>query len=500
MKVIAAKEMARIENLAFTEGSSDEEFMCNAGAGIARVIEREITAHKHEKQITLICGKGNNAGDAYVAGTLLIQKWYQVKALQLVPINECGPLCQKQLKHFEENKGKVHLVQAEEDIEFPRSGILLDGILGTGFRGKVEGIFHTAISAANDSRLPTIAIDIPSGLNGNTGETGGIAIEAFITIFLCLPKTGFFIRDGWNHVGELHRVDFGLKNKHLKSSQADFVTVTHSQASSLLPPVIRNRHKYQAGYVVGIAGSPGMPGAALLASYASLRSGAGIVRLLHPDGMQAELANSPYELIKQAFTPNSEDNLIPILNEATSTFVGPGLGSSEQSKILLRKILPKITKPCVIDADALNILSIEKIPLPEHSIMTPHSGEMHRLLGLKEKHPLDLNFIHLCSSYCEENNVTLILKGSPSFIFHPGETPLVNPYGDPGMATAGAGDVLTGLLASLLAQGLSTKDAAYLGVYIHALAGENASKQLSSYCIVASDLIDALPLAYELLI
>lgn len=500
MKVIAAKEMSRIEAVAFTEGSSDKEFMYNAGAGIANVIEREIAVHEHEKKVTLLCGKGNNAGDAYVAGTLLIQKGYKVEALQLTPFDQCSPLCQNQIQRFRENHGKIHLIQEKEQIELPSSGILLDGVLGTGFRGKIEGLFHSTIIAANQSRLPTIAIDIPSGLNGNTGETGGVAIEAFMTIFLCLPKTGFFIGDGWKHVGELQRVDFGLRKKHVNSSEEDFITITRLQAASLLPPMVRNRHKYQAGYVVGVAGSPGMPGAAMLASYAALRGGAGIVRLLHPDGMQAELANSPYELIKQAFHIGQEESLIPTLNKASATFIGPGLGVSEDSKTLLRTILPKIQQPCVIDADALNILSMEKIPLPQYTVLTPHSGEMHRLLGLKEKHPLNMAFIHLCSEFSKENNVTLILKGSPSFVFHPGETPLVNPFGDPGMATAGTGDVLTGLIASLLAQGLSTKDASYLGVYLHALAGENAAKQLTSYSVVASDLVDALPFAYELLI
>jgi hydroxyethylthiazole kinase-like uncharacterized protein yjeF len=500
VKVIAAKEMSRIEAIAFTEGSSGEEFMYNAGSGIANVIEREIAIHEHKKQVTLLCGKGNNAGDAYVAGTLLTQKGYQVEALQLVPSEQCSPLCQNQIQHFQEKNGKIRLIKAHEQIELPSSGILLDGILGTGFHGKVEGLFHAAISKANQSLLPTIAIDIPSGLNGNTGETGGIAIEAFITIFLCLPKTGFFIRNGWKYMGKLQLVDFGLKTKYVNSSEEDFITMTHAHASSLLPPILRNRHKYQAGYVVGIAGSPGMPGAAILASYAALRCGAGIVRLLHPDGMQAELANSPYELIKQAFYTGKEEELIPTLNDAAATFIGPGLGSSEGSKTLLRKVLPKIKKPCVIDADALNILSMEKISLPQYTVMTPHSGEMHRLLGLKEKHPLNMDFIHLCSKFSKENNVTLILKGSPSFVFQPKETPFVIPYGDPGMATAGTGDVLTGIVASLLAQGLSTKNAACLGVYLHALAGEHASKQLTSYSVIASDLIDALPFAYKLLI
>lgn len=497
MKVIAAREMSRIEEEAFREGCSESEFMENAGRGIADVIEQETEVKGYEKKIALLCGKGNNAGDAYVAGVFLMERGFEAKALQLSSFDACSPLCQENASRFIERGGEVVFIEKEDDIRFFRSGWLLDGILGTGFKGTVQGIYARLIEAANRSALPIASIDIPSGLNGNNGSIGGTAIKASHTIFLGLPKTGFFLLEGWNCVGRLHHVDFGLASAYVDLAKEDFIYLSRSVFPPLLPRLLRNRHKYQSGYVVGLAGSPGMSGAAILASYSAMRAGAGIVRLLHPEGMQAELLSSPYELIKQAYRAGEEDRVIEELNRAGAIFLGPGIGTSDERKETFRRVLPKIHRPCVLDADALNIFSLEETSLPKDTILTPHLGEMHRLLSLKERHPLDLRFLRLCASYSKEKNASVILKGAPTFLFFPGETPFLSPYGDPGMATAGSGDVLTGILAALLAQRLSVKDAVLLGVYIHSLAGECAADQLGSYSLMATDIIDSIPLAYE---
>lgn len=497
MKVITSKEMARIEALAFSEGSSDKEFMACAGKGIATALEQEISLHQHEKNITLLCGKGNNAGDAYVTATLLIRKGYRICSLQLFPIEQCSPLCQYNAKLFSQSGGKILEIAPNERLPLPHSGVFLDGILGTGFHGRIQKQLFTTIEEVNQSPFPVISIDIPSGLNGNTGEVKDIAIKANMTIFLGLPKTGFFIENAWNYVGRLHHVDFGLDQSYIKQAKEDFIKIPFSTVSSLLPPLIRNRHKYQAGYVIGFASSPGMSGAAMLSCYAAIRSGAGIVRLLHPQGMEAEFSNNNYELIKQPYLPQEGEKLVEILNAATASFIGPGIGTSPNTQKIVQQIFSKIQKPCVIDADALNILALNKASPPPKSLLTPHLGEMHRLLGLTKKHPLNMDFIHLCSQYAKKNHITLVVKGAPTFIFHLDETPLVNPWGDPGMATAGSGDVLTGILTALLAQKLSPKDAAILGTSLHAIAGERAAEKLSSYSLTASDLIETLPFIFK---
>jgi hydroxyethylthiazole kinase-like uncharacterized protein yjeF len=497
MKVVTSQEMAHIESLAYRDGSSESDFMEEAGSGIALAVQEFIDAHNIEKHVILLCGKGNNGGDAYVAGVHLLQLGYDVFAFQLTPVQNCSSLCQQNHYRFLAEGGYVREVDSIEDVAFPMHGLIIDGIFGTGFRGEVKDLFAAVIAAANLSGLPIIAVDIPSGLNGDTGEANGEVIIATETAFLGLPKTGFFLNDGWNHVGVLRYVDYGLPQQYIEQTTADFLMITQEMVNAYIPPIKRNRHKYERGYVVGLAGSPGMPGAAILSSWAALCGGAGIVRLLHPDGMQNELAASPYELIKVPYKAGNIEDILTPLEKATALFIGPGIGREQETRQLLHSLLPRLTKPCVIDADALTLISEENIALPEQAILTPQKAELERLLKLPSHTPLNMDLLKKCQEYAEDKKVTLILKGGPTFIFQPGEPIVVNPRGDPGMATAGSGDVLTGLLAALLSNGLTPHHAAMLGVYLHAVSGEYAAEEKSSYCMTASDIILHFPEAFS---
>lgn len=498
MKVVSAKEMLKVEQDAYKNGASDETFMEQAGKGVAEAVQKFIQSKPIAKNILLLCGKGNNAGDAYVAGDYLIKAGYRVAAIQITSISTSSKLCQKNHARFVRSGGIVHEIDEPEVLPFPESGIILDGIFGTGFHGVVQEPFLTVIRLANQSKLPIIAIDIPSGLDGNTGVAQGPVIQATMTVCLGLPKSGFFLHDGWDNIGKLVFVDFGLDQKFIDEADADLFMLTPDVLKPLLPPIKRNRNKYQAGYVVGLSGSLGMPGAAMLSSLATLRSGAGIVRLLHPKGMEQELTASPYEIIKTAYEWTEVEMILDYMNRATATFIGPGIGRTAEMRELLSKIIPHLKKPCVIDADALTILAEEDIVFPERTILTPHMGEMQSLLRSKTLSAEPITFVYLerCLAYAEEHKVTLVLKGGPSFIFHPDEEIMVNITGDPGMATAGSGDVLTGIIAALLAQGLHARHAAALGVYLHGLAGEQAAAQKTPYCMIASDIIDNLPFAF----
>lgn len=490
--------MTLLEAAAYRDGSSEEDFMEEAGSGVALVAHEYAEIHQTDRHVLLLCGKGNNAGDAYVAGIHLLHLDYDVEALQLSPVEECSPLCKENYRRFIQEGGKVQEISSPNEIAMPDHGLIIDGIFGTGFHGTVGEPFASAIRLANASRLPIIAVDIPSGLNGETGDVEGEAIVAAETCFLGLPKTGFFLKQGWNHVGKLRYIDFGLPRKYIDEMSSDLIMSTADLMRPLLPPIIRNRHKYQRGYVMGVAGSPGMPGAALLSSLAALRGGAGMMRLLHPEGMQAELADAPFELVRVAYHPGDVDQVAELLAKPSAVFIGPGIGRTQETKEFLKNLFPRVQKPCVIDADALTLISEEKMDLPEKALLTPHMGEMLRLLNLTAQ-PLDQSFLRICQNYAETENVTLLLKGGPTFIFQPNSPIQVNPVGDPGMATAGSGDVLTGLLAALLSQGLTTHQAACLGAYIHGLAGEHAAIELSSYCMTASDILFYFPEGFRLI-
>jgi ADP-dependent NAD(P)H-hydrate dehydratase / NAD(P)H-hydrate epimerase len=234
-----------------------------------------------------------------------------------------------------------------------------------------------------------------------------------------------------------------------------------------------------------------MDGAAKLSSLASLRSGAGIVNLFLPEDLEYSSQSFPYEIIKLFWSREKIDEAVLFSDRASAVFVGPGMGRNKDVLEFLSLLFPKIKKPCVIDADALYFYADARCGYPDGSIITPHNGEMARLLKRDDFSHDD------CQQYVNRKNIVLVLKGAPTFIFAKGKKPIAVPYGDPGMATAGSGDVLTGILASLLAQGLSNYESAILGVHIHCFAGEYAALHKTSYGMTASDLIDALPSIFK---
>jgi hydroxyethylthiazole kinase-like uncharacterized protein yjeF len=219
MKVITPKQMNQIESQAYFDGASALDYMEEAGSGVALIAHDYIESQHLDRHIVLLCGKGNNAGDTYYAGTQLIRLDYEVTAYQLFPINECSELCKEQHISFLNEGGKVRYISLPEEMYFPPNGLIIDGIFGTGFHGLVEEPIASFIRSANESRIPILSVDIPSGLNGATGEVLGDAIVATMTAFLGLPKTGFFLRDGWNHVGALLYVNFGLEQDYMNKIQ-----------------------------------------------------------------------------------------------------------------------------------------------------------------------------------------------------------------------------------------------------------------------------------------
>ncbi len=497
MKVVKAKEMVRVEQLAYQQGASEEAFMNRAGEGVAECAQRVIAQQHLKPCIALLCGRGNNAGDAYVAGRLLREIGeFEVTAFAIAPLETSSPLCQLQAKRFLQDGGAIHFWDESYPFDTEKFGLLIDGLLGTGFHGHVEGVLKEIIEAANLSNVPILSIDIPSGIDGTTGESGESAIRATDTIFLGLPKAGCFLEQAWNYTGRVHCFDFGLNPALIEQVQEDFVMIEEKTIAKLVPPIERTRHKYQAGYVVGLGGTPGMPGAPILSCFAALRAGAGIVRLLHPAGMEAELASAPYELIRESYREGDFRHILSAFERASSVLIGPGFGVSSEGEKLLKKVLPQLNKPCVIDAEALTLIARHPIRLPPMSVLTPHHGEMKRLLSVER--PLsDIQLLAAAQEYVVQHQCILVLKGAPTFVLHPLGTPYLCTRGDPGMATAGSGDVLTGIIAAFLAQKKAPLDAALLGVYFHSVAGEIAAETTTSYSMVASDITAALPKVFK---
>lgn len=497
MKIVTAKEMGRLESLAYKEGSLEEDFMEQAGKGVAEVVQRAIANYHCLPKILLLCGSGNNAGDAYVAGCYLLKGGFQVSALSCTsPKREVSKLCRLQSQRFFNAGGLLVEFNPAKKAPFEDAAILIDGLLGTGFHGALSVELKHLIAQANGSKLPIISVDIPSGINGSTGEVAEEVIQATETVFLGLPKSGCFLPEAWQFVGKIHIHNFGLKESTIQQGNEDYILMTDNLIAPLLPPISRIRHKYQAGYVVGIGGSLGMPGAPTMASFASLRVGAGIMRLFYPHEMGHELLNLPVEVIRQGY--HNLDVILEALPKANAVFIGPGMGTSLESKKILPQLLAKITSPCVIDADALTILAEQELFFPRQAILTPHHGEMKKLLKIKEKKLPFQKLLEKTIDFAKKERVTVVLKGAPTFIIHEDQKPFVCFHGDPGMATAGSGDILTGIIAGFLAQKPEIPlHAALLGVQFHAMAGEDAASKWSSYAMIATDILDHLPAVFK---
>lgn len=492
LKVVTSQEMARIEKKSIDEGASAEEYMMQAAEGIAVYFIRYMEERQAGTKVNLLIGKGNNGGDAYAVGAILLKKGYDVKAFCCFSNKECGSLNQKQHQRFLEEGGQVILCTSAREFQPYTHAPIIDGLLGTGFAGQTEGVLKELIDTANSSSLPIFAIDIPSGLDGNSGRAQGSVIVAQVTYYLGLPKIGFFLRDGYEKVGVLQRVDFGMQQQYIDAAHSLGFLLAEEHMPTLLPKVHRTRHKYQRGYVIALAGSKGMPGAALLTCLATLRAGAGIVRLFHPEGMEEVLSSSFEELIKTPWSTTNDHALFKEAERAGSAVIGPGLGKIQEVQEEVIKLLSRIKIPCVIDADALEVFAKHITTYPPSVVLTPHRQELLRCLDSTRDVTEEELFV-LSQKFAEQKKVTIVLKGAPSYIFHPQTPLLIVPRGDPGMATAGSGDVLAGMIGAFLAQGLGAREAAALGVYLHALAGEKAAMEKTSYSVIASDLIEALP-------
>ncbi len=506
IKVLSSSEMQNIEKAEIKKGVDNAAFMEKAGEEIANKIQKALKSNliKINKKTTkikivLIAGKGNNAGDGFVALRHLLKKGYETRVLQLCQDSQYSLLCKRNCRLYLEAGGQAKFINDPKRLVFHHDEIILDGLFGTGLKGDMDNLLAASIEKINQAKNFTISIDIPSGLDGDSGKLLPVAIQADQTFYLGAPKKGFFLEQGWNYVGQLEAIDFGLRKAALDQAEADFYLVDETSACQLLPEIQRSQHKYEAGYVVGIAGSPSMEGAANLSARAAIRAGAGLVRVFL-SGKKIDYKKLSDEIIKEHLELDNIKMTLEACDKAAAVFIGPGLGREKETAEILKELLAKITKPVVLDADGLYFLAQNpQTVLPQETVLTPHRGEMLTLLNLPGQKLKDEPLFEKCQQFVDKKNCVLVLKGAPSFIFRKAEKPLIIPRGDPGMATAGSGDVLAGIIAALLAKKLKTDEAAILGVLIHSLAGEKAAQEKSSYSLMASDLIEALPLVFKTL-
>lgn len=484
--IVYGSHLRDIEKLSIDQGASEESYVWNVGLAISEQIDSIISSLGKEKSAILLLGKGNNAADALAVGCHLRELGFGVYAYSLFPKSVFSPLCKKIFLRFQKKGGRL---LHTEQLSFEESGCIIDGIFGSGYHTKnLRAGITKVIIAANHSKVPIFSIDIPSGLQGDTGVAANSCIQADYTFYLGFPKIGFFIQDGYNYIGKLIPIDFGLEKKFEEKLRPVGKLINEKQVPSLLPIITRNRHKYEAGYVITIGGSVGMEGAGILSAISALKVGAGISRLFS-SSVNREM---PLEILQSL---REKADILQEGKRCNAAIIGPGLGTDSYDEALLQDILHKLEAPLIIDADGINLCARHALhSFTKRTIFTPHHKELLRLLHKEETHPSLL--LQHCQDFVDKYDCVLVYKGAPTWIFCKNLPAIVITRGDPGMATAGTGDVLAGIIGGFVAQGLALYNAAVLGVYLHGIAGEIAASEKTSYSVIASDLIVALPAAF----
>jgi len=445
----------------------------------------------NSKGIGIVCGTGNNGGDGLGIARLLTEQGYIV----CVYIVRSGKVSPDFTTNFDRLQGAIDV--NDFDAETPvmaACDVLIDAILGSGLTRPAEGIYQVAIDAINNADAIRVAVDIPSGLFADQHTTGP-TVKADYTVSFQLPKLSFLLPESGASVGEWHLADIGLDKGFIYERDTSRFYLEGADVRDLIRKRKAFSHKGNFGHALLIAGSRGKFGAAVLAAHGALRAGAGLLTVHTPSGGHDILQSSVPEAMVSIDGGSEHITGCPQVDGFDVIGAGPGIGQSPATMEVVRKIL-LTGKPMVIDADALNILSSHRDLLqvvPKGSILTPHPGEFRRLVGDWNN---DFKRLDMQVSLARQLNSVVILKGAHTSIATPEGVVFFNSTGNPGMATAGSGDVLTGILTGLMAQGYSAKEAALLGVYLHGLAGDLAVLQNGEHSLIASDLVTFLPAAF----
>jgi NAD(P)H-hydrate epimerase len=507
VKIVTAEQMRELDRKAIQErGIPGLTLMENAGRAVAEAAVR-MTEDCADRPIVIICGSGSNGGDGLVAARHLAQMGRKLQVLLASPSSQVTGDAHSNLLRLDEVKLTVTEAANAELVARAccRAGLVVDALLGTGLYGNVRGTLAQLIETINDCGRPALAIDVPSGLNADTGLPLGIALQAEETVTVGLPKLGLFLHPGADYAGRVTVADIGLPADLIADSPSVAELMDPEWVRMLLPRRPRSAHKGEFGRVLVIAGSLGMTGAACLCAEGALRVGAGLVTVGCPAGvndiLEVKLTEAMTFPLPETYERTLDTRaLAPILElaaEASVLAIGPGLSRHPETAVLVRRLVARADKPMVIDADGLNALADAAVILEgEHApaVLTPHPGEMGRLMGVSAD-AVQAKRARFAQAAADRCHSVIILKGACTLVAESGRPLTVTPTGNPGMASGGTGDVLTGMVAGLIAQGLLPFEAAAAGAYLHGLAGDLAAQRVGEASLVAGDLLESQPQA-----
>ena len=496
MKILSTEETRKADEYTIkNEPVSSIDLMERASSAFVKIYTKKYST---KTPVSIICGTGNNGGDGLAISCLLLKSGYKVSTYVIK--YEKGKGSEDFTKNYKRlsKLTSVVSINSPEDIpDFPQNSNLIDGVFGSGLSRPVEGLYAEVIRKMNSSDACIISIDIASGLFADKPAGNGAIIKPALTVTFQAPKLAFMIPENEKYTGKLEVVDIGLDKNFIKNADSTNFLIEKPEIRINFRSRDRFSHKGNFGRVLLITGGKGKMGAAVLGAKASLRSGTGLITVHVPGCGYEIIQNSVPEAMASIDTHMDYISELPDLDGYDAIGIGPGLGTRDETVAVVKKLLEDTKVPLVMDADALNILAknkslIEK--LPDNTILTPHLKEFERLAGECNNH---FDRLNKQKEFSRKYKVTVILKGAFTAISFSDGTTHFNPTGNPGMATGGSGDVLTGMVAGWLGQKYAPETAALLAVYIHGLAGDLACKKYGEESLVAGDIIQKISSAIK---
>ncbi len=504
MKVSSVTEMRALDRIAIEKfGILEELLMENAGQAVHFVILKEFGVEG--KEFVIFCGLGNNGGDGLVVARRLYSNGATVKVFILGDPARFKGAAKINFDIVTRLPVEVRQLESIKPIamDIARCDAIVDAVLGTGITRNVEGLYRDVIDSINQSGKTVFSVDIPSGIHGDTGRVMGTAVRADYTVTFGLPKTGNMLFPGYNLGGRLYVSHISFPPS-ITGADSLKVEINHPLR---LPPRRKDAHKGDFGQVLFIAGAAGYYGAPYFAATSFLKAGGGYSRLAAPRSITPFIANKGSEIV---FIPQDETRagsialenkyaLLELAQRMDMVVLGPGLSLEPETQQLARELVGEIEKPLVIDGDGITALcqDLQIVQGREaETILTPHLGEMARITKT-DVSEIDANKVDVLQRTTKELGATIVLKGAHSLVGYPDERVFINMSGNPGMATAGSGDVLTGTIAAMFGLGVPLQDAVRQGVFVHGLAGDLAADDKGEDGITAQDILDYLPLAVK---
>lgn len=510
-KLVTSSQMREIDRRTVEEFKIPSIILMErAGQAVFKFIKNKFISPDN-KLFFIFCGRGNNGGDGLVVARLLYKSNAQVYVFLCGKIEKLRGDTKRNLDLLLPTAVKIVEVPTEKEMHLifnsPPPDLIIDAILGTGLAGDVSGVTKQVIEYINSSKVPVVSVDIPSGLDADSGKILGSCVKATYTVTMGLTKTGLCVYPGADYTGEVTVADIGFPAQLLEGEDIKSNLVTRDYVKKCLGERDPNTHKGDYGKILILAGSVGYTGAAYLCAQGCIRAGAGLVTLGIPYSLNQVMEIKLTEVItlplpeteERTFGIKSIPPVLDFLQNCNALAIGPGISTSRQIFLFVKELIKKINLPVVIDADALNVLAkdtsvFQKIKAP--LILTPHPGELSRLIKISIREVQESR-CEVASYAARELNCILVLKGARTVIADKEGNIFINPTGNPGMATAGVGDILTGIISAFIGQGMPPLSAAICGVYVHGRAGDIAREKVGETSLIAQDILEHLSFAFK---